>query len=92
MRANIVYTAAVNPLRCAGPVDEPHLQLGQPESSSQYAEDPRSDSTPPPAKRKATKSPFKRPAKSPFNSGTKYNQPEIKMEKPDAQVADGNDL
>lgn len=82
----------VNPLRCAGPVDEPHLQLGQPESSSQYAEDPHSDSTPPPAKRKATKSPFKRPAKSSFNSGTKYNQPEIKMEKPDAQVTDGNDL
>lgn len=82
----------VNPLRCASTINEPHLPLGQPKSSSQYAEDTRLDFAPPPAKRKATQSPFKRLGKSPSNSGTKYNQPEIKMEKSDAQVTDGNDL
>lgn len=87
----------VNPLRCAGPVDQPHMQLGQPESSSRYTEDPVSDSTPPPAKRKATKSPFKRAAKSPFkhmdnNSGSTYNQPEVKAEKAEPQYINVDDL
>ncbi|KAL5732274.1 methyl-CpG-binding domain-containing protein [Ranunculus cassubicifolius] len=70
----------VNPLSWAGPATDPHLQLGQAETSTRYdAEDTPPTVTPsPPAKKRRTKSPFKKATKSPLSSNHhSYNDDNI---------------